>query len=157
MKFIKRHLTALIITFICLLLIVLAALAVYRMFYPSNDKSFYGDRLNDAPEIGSEMISKIKEEMIDSEIVNTVEYNTTVKTMKFFIDVKDNVKIVKAQGLSSIIIKNLNDEIIKFYDISIYLTQKTGEMEEYPIIGYHPKESDAFNWVINKEVNDSEK
>lgn len=156
MKFIKKHLTAIIVTFICLLLVILAAFAVYRMFYPSNDKSVYGNRLDNAPEISSEMISKIKEKMINSEIVNTIDYNTTVKTMKFYVDVKDNTKIESAKKLSNIVIENLTDDIINFYDISIYLTQKNGKMKEYPAIGYHSKGDDKFNWVINKEVEDSE-
>ena len=156
MKFIKKHLTAIIVTIICLLLVILAAFAVYRMFYPSNDKSVYGNRLDNAPEISSEMISKIKEEIINSEIVNTIEYNTTVKTMKFYIDVKDNTKIESAKKLSNIVIENLTDDIINFYDISIYLTQKNGKMKEYPAIGYHSKGNKVFNWVINKEVEDSE-
>ena len=156
MKFIKKHLTAIIVTIICLVLLVLAAFAVYRMFYPSSDKSVYGSRVDDAPEITNEVISDIKTKVLDSKIVNTIEYNTSVKTMKFYIDVKDDTKITKAQDLSDIVIENLSEDIIKFYDISIYLTQKTGVMLEYPAIGYHAKESDKFNWVINKEVESSE-
>ena len=43
MKFIKQYKTVLILLVISLFLIILAAFAVYRMFYPSNDKSVYGD------------------------------------------------------------------------------------------------------------------
>lgn len=156
MKFIKKHLTAIIVTLICLILVILAAFAVYRMFYPSNDKSIYGKRLDNAPLISDDVISKIKEKLNNSKIVNTIEYNTSVKTMKFYIDVKENTKIENSKKLSEIIIENLNEDIIKFYDISVYLTQTSGDNKEYPAIGYHAKGTDKFNWVINKEVDNSE-
>jgi len=156
MKFIKKHLTAIVVILIVISLLVLAGFAVYRMFYPSNDKSVYGNRLDGAPEISNEVITKIKEELNNSKIINTVEYNKTVKTMKFYIDVKEDTKIAASQELGNIVIKNLSDDILKFYDISIYLTQKNGQMKEYPAIGYHAKESNKFNWTINKEVEDSE-
>ena len=156
MKFIKKHLTAIIVTLICILLLILAGFAVYRMFYPSNDKDIYGKRLENAPQINNEIILKIKDEVLESKLVNTIEYNTNVKTMKFYIDVKEDTKITKAQELSNIVIKNLSDDIVNFYDISIYLTQKNGEMVEYPAIGYHAKESNKFNWVVNKEVKTNE-
>lgn len=156
MKFIKKHLTAIIIIFVCIVLLVLAAFAVYRMFYPSDNKSVYGDRLNNAPDIDSLAITKIKEEILATELVETFEYELNVKTMKFYIDVKQTTKINKAQDLSDIIIENLSEEVTNFYDISIYLTQKTKEYPEYPAIGYHSKGAKVFNWVINKEVEESE-
>lgn len=156
MKFIKKYKTALIIAFVCILLMVLAFFAVYRMFYPSNDKSVYGNRLDNAPIISDEVISKIKEDLLKTELIESFEYKTSVKTMKFYIDVKSTTKVDKAKNLSETIIANLTDDITNFYDISIYLTQKNGENVEYPAIGYHAKGEKTFNWVVNKEVSDIE-
>ena len=149
MKFIKRHITAIIVTIIVLVLLVLAGFAVYRMFYPSNEKSVCGQRGN-GPVITEEILSSIK----DSELINTISYDLGLceTTIKVYIDVKDNVKIKDAQKLGEKIKENMTDEAIKFYDISVYLTQSAGEFKEYPAIGYHSKGGEKFNWVINKEV-----
>ena len=153
MKFIKRHITAIIVTIVCLILMILAAFAVYRMFYPSNEKSVCGDRGN-GPEITDSVLSNIK----DNEIVNSASYQLGLceTTIKFYIDVKDDVKIKDAQELGDIIIENLGASSIEFYDAAIYVTQKTGEMKEYPAIGQKAKGSKKINWDVNKEVSDSE-
>ena len=48
------------------------------------------------------------------------------------------------------------NDIIDFYDIAVNLTQNEGEMIDYPAIGQKAKNSKVFNWVLNKEVSDSE-
>lgn len=156
MKFIKKHLTAIIVVLVCLILLILAGFAVYRMFYPSNDKSVYGDRLNNAPDVTDETINKIKEELNATDLVNSVTYKQSVTTLKFFIDVKEDVKIAKAKELGDIVIKGLETKVVEFYDVAVYLTQNSGEMKEYPAIGQHAKASKEFNWVVNKEVSSSE-
>ena len=156
MKFIKKYKTILIMLVVCLLLMILAAFAVYRMFYPSNDKSVYGNRLDNAPAIEESVISKIKEEVLKTNLVSDFEYRTSVKTMKFYIDVKSTTKFEDATKLSDKIIANLSNDVIDFYDISIYLKQPEGEYKEYPAIGYSAKESKEFSWLINKEVEANE-
>lgn len=150
MKFIKKHRMLIIILFVCIILFLLATLAVYRMFYPGKDKSIYGNRLAGAKEISNVEIEKIKDEILATKLVNNVTYNLNVVTMKFFIDVKDNTKIASAMTLSDIINKNLSNEIKEFYDIEIYLTQKEGKFVEYPAIGYKSKSANSFSWTINK-------
>jgi len=156
MNFIKKHKAPLIIILICLILIVLAGFAVYRMFYPSGDKSIYGDRLKNAPVIENETINEIKDELINTNLVNNVDYKTSVRIMKFFIDVKNETSIDDAKALTSIVIEKLNSKVISFYDIEIYLTQKEGTDSSYPAIGYHNKDSEQFSWTINKagELNE---
>lgn len=153
MKFIKKHITALVVILVCLILVTLAAIAVYRMFYPSNDKSVCGYRGN-GPEVNSEIVTLIKE----NKMVNNVSYQHGLceTTIKFYIDVNSDVKIDKAKGIANIIVENLSLDAIEFYDVTVYLTQKNGEMKEYPAIGQKSKSSKEFNWVINKEVSDSE-
>ena len=157
MKFIKKHITAIIVIFICLLLMIFAAFAVYRMFYPSNNKSVYGKRLDEAPEIKNELISEIKNEISEFESVNSISYSKVAVTMKFFVDVKENVKIADAKKIGDSILSKLDSAITGFYDVEIYLTQKEGEFEEYPAIGHHSKSSEQISWVLNKDGESNEK
>jgi len=151
MKFIDKHKTVLIVSLICLILLVLASLAVYRMFYPSGDKSIYGDRLQDAPEVEANIIEEIKTEITNSGLVNEISYTKNVRVIKFIIDVKENAKVMDAEGLSKIILNKLTTKVTTYYDIEIYLTQKNGEDTNYPAIGYHSKNAEYFSWVTNKE------
>ena len=88
MEFIKKHKAPFIVGIVCLILLILAFFAIYRMFYPSSSKSVYGDRLENAPEIDNAVIEKIKKEILDSDLAIEVTYETKVATMKFFVDVK---------------------------------------------------------------------
>lgn len=156
MNFIKKNKVALIVIFICLILVVLAGFAVYRMFYPSGNKSIYGDRLTNAVEIDNAVIEQIKQEIKDTDLVSSVDYQLNVRTMKFFIDVKKDTKIEKAQQLSKIILDKLSTKVITYYDIQIYLTQSVKEDANYPSIGYHSKDATFFSWVVNKEGRTNE-
>ena len=146
MKFIKKNKNIVIVAIICLVLVVLMGVAVYRMFYPSNG-SVYGDRLENAPEIDNAVIEQIKNKIMDSDLVEEVNYNTNVTTMKFFIKVKDSAKLEKVQALSDIIIDTLSTKVVSFYDIEIYLTNENNS--SYPSIGYHSKNAEAFSWTNN--------
>lgn len=158
MKFIKRHMTAIVVFIICLILMLLAGFAVYRMFYPSNDKSVYGDRAEGSAEISAESIEKIKTDINETGLVNSVRYELSPSktTMKFFIDVKKDTKIDKAKKLSEHVLNNLSKDVLGFYDITINLTQNDGEMVEYPAIGQFSLGANNFYWVVNKEVQESE-
>ena len=146
MKFIKKNKTKVIVAIICLVLVILMGVAVYRMFYPSNG-SIYGDRLENAPEIDNAVIEQIKNKIMDSELVEEVNYETNVVVMKFFIKVKDDAKLEKVQALSDIILDTLSTKVISFYDIEIYLTNDNNT--SYPSIGYHSKNAEAFSWTNN--------
>lgn len=158
MNFIKKHLTAIIVTLVCLILLVLAGYAVYRMFYPSNDKSVHGDRGVGAPTITDTDFATVSEKIYDTDLVNKISHNISSSntTIKFFIDVKADTKIKDAKEIEDIVLENFSADVIEFYDITINLTQKEGNMVDYPAIGQKAKNSKVFNWVLNKEVSDSE-
>ena len=156
MEFIKNHKATVAVAIVCFILVILAGFAVYRMFYPSSDKSVYGDRLENAPEIDNAVIEQIKNEMEKTGLITSVEYKTNVRTMKFFVDVKTSTKIKDAEKIATIILEKLSTKVIGFYDITIYFTQTDGSSEEYPAIAYHSKDSEAFHWVTNKAGEVSE-
>ena len=74
MNFIKKHLTALIVTFVCLILFILAAFAVYRMFYPSNDKSVHGDRAAGSPNVTDVEFTTVLEKINETGNINNITW-----------------------------------------------------------------------------------
>ncbi len=153
MKFMKKNKTIVIVGIICLVLFILMAFAVYRMFYPSSE-SVYGDRLDNAPEIDNAVIEQIKSKIMDSNLVEEVKYETNVAVMKFFISVKDSTKLADVQKLGDIILDTLSTKVISFYDIEVYLTNENNE--QYPSIGYHSKSASSFSWTNNVGEEDEE-
>ncbi len=153
MKFMKKNKTIVIVGIVCLILLVLMGLAIYRMFYPSNE-SVYGDRLDNAPEIDNAVIEQIKNKITDTGLIEEVKYETNVAVMKFFISVKDSTKLEDAQKLSDIILETLSTKVINFYDIEVYLTNENNE--QYPSIGYHSKSASSFSWINNVGEEDEE-
>lgn len=149
MEFIKKHKTSLIVILICLILFILAFFAIYRMFYPSNSKNVYGDRLENAPEIDNAVIEQIKNDIKDTGLVTDVRYETKVTTMKFFVDVKSSTKLEDAQKIGEMIVNTLSTKIVSFYDIELFLNDPEGNNSSYPAIGYHSKNSEDFSWVDN--------
>ena len=91
MKFIKKHKTVLIICLISFCLIFLSCFAVYRMFYPNSENN----RLSNAPEVDDKVIEQIKNIIMDSKLVTEVKYEKKIATMKFFIEVNQDVKLDK--------------------------------------------------------------
>lgn len=156
MEFIKNHKATVGVAIVCFILVILAGFAVYRMFYPSSDKSVYGDRLENAPEIDNAVIEQIKNEMEKTGLLSSVEYKTNVRTMKFFVDVKASTKLEDTEKITKIVLEKLSTKVISYYDITIYFTQNDGSGEEYPAIAYHSKDSESFNWVTNKAGEASE-
>lgn len=154
MNFIKTHKNALIVVLTCLVLMILALVAIYRMFYPNSSKSVYGDRTAGAPQIDSAIIEKIKNEITEKDITNSVSYRLDGVIMKFFIDTKKDTKVPDAQQLTDVILDNLALSITDFYDIQVYMTQTEKEdAVEFPMIGYHSKDAKEFTFVLNKKVD----
>lgn len=146
MKFIKKNKTIVIVAIICLVLVILMGVAIYRMFYP-NSGSVYGDRLDNAPEIDNAVIEQIKNKIMENDYVEEVKYETNVAIMKFFISIKDGTKLKNAQKIGDIILDTLSTKVVSFYDIEVYLTNENDS--SYPSIGYHSKNAEEFNWINN--------
>ncbi len=158
MKFIKNHKTEfilLVVVGVILLISVIMFLIVW--FQGSNNK--YGDRLNGIEKVElkedymNELLKTIKEE---KEYVVEDSYNLEGRLLSIIIKVKSYTDKNETKKIGSIIISNLKEEELSYYDIQLYINfeeeEKENESEEnkiYPIIGYKHKTSDVFVWSNN--------
>ena len=147
MKFIKEHMTAIIVSIVCLILAILVFVAIYSMFNPSNSKDIYGSRLDNEVVVTDTDVENVKTKLNESGIVNTITYNKNVRIIKFIINVKDDTKIEESYKLGDIILENFSKEILTYYDVEVYVTSNT---DSYPMIGYHSKNADTFTWTVNR-------
>lgn len=147
MKYIKEHKTALIIGIACLVLAVLVFIAVYSMFNPSNSKSIYGGRLDNEVSVETSEVDKIKSELEASGIVDTVNYNKSIRILKFTVNVKDDTKLKDSYKLGDIILNNFSEEVLSYYDIQLSITSNG---DDYPLMGYRSKIAKEFTWTANR-------
>lgn len=158
MNFIKNHQKTTIVVVVCLILIALAMVAIYRMFYPNSSKSVYGERLKDIPTVDQAVVEKVKEKIEDQSITSSVKTQIDGRIIKFIIDTKKDTAVKDSQNLTTIITDGFSLSILQNYDFEVYITQKESESAvEYPMIGYRSKDAEDFNFVVNKAGDTSEK
>ena len=147
MAFVKKHQIKLIIVTICLFLVILASIAIYKIFYP-NQNSIYGNRLDNIVVVSNDALENIKTEIINTNKVESVSYNVNARIVKFFIVVKDKISVDSAQKIADIVTGNLDQAILTDYDIEVFISKASDE--KFPIIGYHHKSSLVFSWNNNE-------
>lgn len=154
MDFIKSHKMALGVGAVCLVLLVLAGSAFYKLMFPSNAENANGQRLSNAKEVDQAIIEQILGEIKENKDVVSATYNKNIRILKFFIDTT-SMKLEDAKKLADVITSKLNSEVLDYYDIEVFLTQK--DNKEYPSIGTHAKGGTEFVWSYNGVDKDEEK
>lgn len=132
MNFIKEHKIAIIVISVCLILIILAGLSISKMMFPSSAEDINGDRLVNAVAVEPEKINQILTELKGKSSVIDVTYNKNIRILKFLISFKPDTKLEDAKKLTSIIISNLTNDILNYYDIEVFLE---ADNSEFPAIG----------------------
>lgn len=147
-KFIKKHKKQFVIGTICLILVLLFLL-FWLFIMPSFNGNKYGDRLKDEDKhkISSKVISKIKDMAKDNDSVSKVDYNKEGRILNFTITVDSNFGINQAKEFAANILKEINDDDQKYYDIQFFIDSNE-DSKDYPIIGYKSKNSDNINYGI---------
>lgn len=148
MNYIKKHIK-LIIVLIVILLIIIAAYIGIKKLMPDTRISVWGNRtadINNHP-ISNDVIDKIKEELTNEESVSAVTYRLSGRKMIFMLTINEGVSRTTAEGLTSHIINNLDDDVKEYYDIELYYKSVDSEDEAYPFMGYKNKISGSFSFT----------
>ena len=151
MDFIKRHKFKLILLVIFLIVFAVALYVLIGLLYPDNRKNEYGNRLLGIEDvkISEQSITEIKDKIESNEFVNSTKYSLNGKLINFIIDVKADTDKNSSKGVVNSIIEVFSDEIKKFYDIQVIITEDKEESTSYPIFAYKHKSRDTFVWTNN--------
>lgn len=151
MKFIKKNKILVIFITVFALVMIFAVIGIVKLLMPNGGTSVYGDRLSgiENVQIKDTTIGIIKESILDTGKVESIDYDLRGKLMNFIIIVKDTTDKVTATALTDKILSNLSEDEKKFYDIQVFVNTKA-ESEIYPIIGYKHTTSLNFSWSNNK-------
>lgn len=148
LKFLKRHIIAVIIIIILLIIGIALFLFARQILGAGNEGTIYGNRLDGIEKVGlkNETLDKINTEIKKNEFVKKVTYRIEGKTINFTVDVAPNTTIENSKKVAEPVLTILNDEEKAFYDIQIFVTCNEAESEGYPMNGYKHRTSSEFVW-----------
>lgn len=149
-KFLKNNKHTVIVVSCCLVLTILI-FTMKLVFFPSEGKALYGDRLEG---ISSVKIKDSTKEQIEATLKEKDEVekaSTTIsgRVLNVIVTVKEDTTLETAKNLSSIVDEALDEEQQKYYDRQIFI-KKTTDDEKFPIIGYHHQDSDHYSWTKDR-------
>lgn len=150
MKFIKSH-KILVAVLVVILVMLLAAITLYRILTPDLHRDVYGNRLSEADQhkISEDAISKIKADFEANEVINLVSFHQKGRILNFSIDVTSVVDLVAAKSFADQIVAQFSPTDKSYYDFQVFVTcNENAENELYPLIGYLHKSSSAFVWSV---------
>ena len=138
-------------TTICLILFVILIIAgfiSYKIFFPSNGKPLYGNRLDGIEEVSldNEQLNEIKNTLKEQKIVTDVETDIKGRIINIIITVKEDTKLVDAKKLTSIFMTKIEEKQKKYLDIQVFLKNEKENIDGYPTIGYMGKDETEFKY-----------
>lgn len=148
LKFLKRHIIAIIVIVILLIIGIVGFGLAREMLGVGKEGTIYGNRLDGIEKIGlkNESLENITKEIKKNEYIKSATYRVEGKTINFTIDVAPETSIENARKVTEPILATLTDSEKSFYDIQIFVTCKEVESEGYPMNGYKHRTSSEFVW-----------
>lgn len=155
MKYIKSHKKEFVLLAVAMIILIISGVMFLVIWFQgSNNK--YGDRLEgiESVSLQESYITDILNKVKDKDFITSGSYNLEGRLLSITLNVKHDTNKDEVKKQSNIIIENLKEEELKYYDIQLYIVFENEEnIEEenkiYPIIGYKHKTSDAFVWSNN--------
>lgn len=152
-KFIKRHRYTLILLLIFILLCILA-LKVKEVLVPDEGKATYGERLKDISKhpISADIYNKIVEEFEKDDTVVKIDHRMQGKILNYYITVGEKVSVKDAKTKGDKLISLLDEDILGYYTLQIYLIKEDETLNNFPIIGLKDPLSKVVVWTKDREI-----
>ena len=148
MKFIKKHMNA-IVGLGVVLLVVIGLLILKDLFYPTENKAIYGTRTEGVKKnpVTDEQKNAIKS--VFNEKSNSITIRIAGRII--YIDIKLNGEVNRdeAKNLSASAIGQLPENIKNYYDIQFIIENDTNTAE-FPIIGYKHHTKTEISWTKDR-------
>ncbi len=148
MNFIKQN-KGTIIAVAIFVISVIFCVQVFHVFFTSDEKALYGNRLEgrDAVRISSTDKDKITE-ALKSEVKKTT-IRESGRIINVIITADDNATLEQAKALGTKVQEQLSAKQVKYYDIQVII-KKDVEANDFPIIGYKHHNKDNFSWTKDR-------
>ncbi len=156
-NFIKKHRYTLILLLVFILLCVLA-LKMKEVLVPDEGKATYGERLKDISNhpINDEVYEKILKEFEENDKVVKIDHRLQGKILNYYITVGDKVSVKDAKSFGDKVISLLDEDILEYYSIQIYLIKEDEKLNNFPMIGLKDPLSKTISWTKERDITVSE-
>lgn len=148
MKFIKKHISA-VVALGVVALIVIALLLLKAIFFPNESKAIYGNRLDGRKnvEISEETKNKVKDKVKDKSATTNVRIAGRI--IYVIMKVNGDVGLDDAKKLGNSVLEEFSDAEKAYYDIQILIENDTNT-SQFPIIGYKHHAKTAIVWTKDR-------
>lgn len=145
MKFVKKHMS-LIIAIIIFILVFAGFMILKSVFFPSEAKAIYGNRLEgrDKVEISEATKSKVTEKL--KEKTSKAEVRIAGRIIYLDMTVSGDVNVGAAKELANQALTEFSDAEKAYYDVQAIISSDT-DTEHFPIIGYKHHNRKAYVWT----------
>ena len=150
-KFFKKNKVFVIGILFFIIVFAVIIIALWDILIPSGG-SLYGNRLNGIEEVlpSDDKIEEIVGDLESEDKVLKASFSRSGKILNFIVDVKPDTTKKVCTSYAGGILEHLTDDQISYFDIQVYFTSETEELEEdeksiYPIIAYKHRTSTNFS------------
>ena len=106
-----------------------------------------------------DVYSKILEEFEKDDKVLKIDHRLQGKILNYYITVDDKLSVKDAKGKGEKVISLLDDDILSYYSVQLYLIKNDETLNNFPIIGLKDPLSKTISWTKDREIvvaNDEE-
>ncbi len=140
-----------VVAIIIFTVIVIALIQVKLIFFPSEGKAIYGDRLKNLKEyaLKKDEKSKIISSLEDDSAVKKATIRMSGKTIEVSIEINDDIAKDTAKSLTDKVTSSLSEDQKKYFDIQVFIS-KSSDAKDFPIIGYKQRNKDGFTFTKDR-------
>lgn len=149
MKLLRKNKYTVICITICTIVLIIA-LALFKLLFPNTGTPVYGNRLDDVKNLQiTESMLKKHNDSINNDSLKEISAHTIGKIVNVNIVMKKGATIKIAKEIATSYVALFTDDEKEHYDFSIFIINEEDDTEGYPLIGQKSKLSDSI--VYNKE------
>jgi len=155
MKNIWKDNRVLFVLIVILIVCFIAICSVVVSYFVGSHKSIYGDRLVDKVVIKDKAKKEYIEELEKDELIKSVDFRVSIRTIYIDIDFADEATLVEAESKAAASLENIEEEILKYYDVNFILSkEKTKKDPGFVIMGAKNSNGTDISWNNNTVIEE---
>lgn len=153
-KFWKEN-KVLFMLIVILIVCFIAICSVVVSYFVGSHKSIYGERLVEKVEVSNKAKEKFIDKLKEDELVEDADFRVSIRTIYLDIDFAEKATLVEAQSKAAASIEELDENLLKYYDINFILSKDDTETEAgFIIMGSRNSNGTGISWNNNTKIEE---
>ena len=149
----------LFVLFIILIICFVAICMIVFSYFVGSSKSVYGDRLKNEVKISDKQEKDYIEAIKADAMVEDATWRKGVRTIYITIKFNETASLVEAESKAVASLENIEEKILKYYDINFIITQDKVEADQskgFTLMGSSNVNGSGVVWSNNTEIVEEE-